>query len=77
MAVMTMAAIAAKHRTLEWKKKVRGYNSTDAEFKRVLVKWGNTPRVLEKFLKVVAERAVEDCRSCKKSSKPTPQPSRR
>lgn len=61
----------------EKKRKVRGYNSTDAEFKRVLVKWGNTPRVLEKFLKVVAERAVEDCRSCKKSSKPTPQPSRR
>ena len=62
---MTMAATAAKHRTLERKKKrkVRGYNSTDAEFKRVLVKWGNTPRVLETFRKVVAERAVEDWRS--------------
>jgi hypothetical protein len=65
------------------KRKVRrGYNSTNDEFKRILTKWGNTPRVLEKFRHVVAELdaslgAVEDWRSGKKSSKPTPQASRK
>jgi hypothetical protein len=63
-------------------RKVRGYNSCNDEFKRFMTKWGNTPRVLNKLRKVVAELdaslgAVEEWRSGKKSSKPTPQASRK
>jgi len=64
------------------KRKVRGYHSCAEEFKRVLVKWGNVSRVLQRFEAIVREYDeslgnVEDYRTGKPSSKPTPQASRR
>lgn len=64
------------------KRKVRGYNSCAGEFRRVLVKWGNVPRVLKKFEALVREYddslgEVESYRCGRPSSKPTPQASRK
>ena len=64
------------------KRKVRGYHSCAEEFKRVLVKWGNISRVLQRFEALVREfdeslGDVETYRSGRPSSKPTPQASRR
>jgi hypothetical protein len=63
-------------------RKVRGYHSCAEEFKRVLVKWGNVSRVLQRFEALVREfdeslGAVETHRAGRPSSKPTPQASRR
>jgi hypothetical protein len=64
------------------KRKVKGYHSCAEEFKRVLVKWGNVSRVLQRFEALVREfdeslGAVETHRAGRPSSKPTPQASRR
>ena len=64
------------------KRKVRGYHSCAGEFKRLLVKWGNVPRVLQQFEALVREYddslgEVESYRCGRPSSKPTPQASRK
>jgi hypothetical protein len=62
--------------------KARGYHSCAGEFKRLLVKWGNVPRVLQQFERIVREYddslgEVETYRCGRPSSKPTPQASRK
>ena len=36
-------------------RKAKGYHSCAGEFKRILVKWGNVPRVLQRFEAIVRE----------------------
>ena len=59
----------------------RAYSTCEREFKRVLVKWGNHPSILQQFCKMVADRDaelgdVERYTWGRGSSKPTPQASR-
>jgi hypothetical protein len=63
-------------------RKARGYHSCAEEFKRILVKWGNVSRVLQRFEEIVREYddslgEVETYRCGRASSKPTPQASRK
>lgn len=63
------------------RRKVRGYHSCAEEFKRILVKWGNSSMILKKFETAVRELDeslgdVEDYRSGRPSSNPTQQASR-
>jgi hypothetical protein len=63
------------------KRKVKGYHSCAEEFKRVMAKWGNVPRVLTLFETAVRQLDeslgnVEEYRAGRPSSKPTPQASR-
>jgi hypothetical protein len=63
-------------------RRVRGYHSCSEEFKRVLVKWGNVPRILQKFKDLVRNYDtslgdIDQYNRCGHgSSKPTPQASR-
>lgn len=64
------------------RRRVRGYHSCSEEFKRVLVKWGNVPRVLQKFKELVRkyDTSLGDVDQYNRhghgSSKPTQQSSR-
>jgi hypothetical protein len=63
------------------KRKCRAYSSCEREFKRILVKWGNHPSVLQRFTKAVSDidanlGDVTGYAWGRGSSKPTPQGSR-
>ena len=63
------------------KRASRAFSTFEQEFKRVLVKWGNHPSILQQFCKMFADRDAElgDVKGYTwghGSSKPTPQASR-
>ena len=72
---------AAQHPAARKKRASRPYTTCEQEMKRVLVKWGNHPQILEGFFSLIRERDnelgdVSEYRYGRGSSKATPQASR-